>query len=168
LGFLDFLKPKSRATSEYVTADIYLELRNRALTSAPAGHDGLWGVLMETGYDRAVATLVTVADGGVSMYLSTRGGWIGMGEQPGPKAAGLALIAFAPSFLQHLERTTDFPLPAKGNARFYVLAADGALTAEAPEAELGYNRHPLSPLFHKAHAVITAMREFDEAQKAKQ
>jgi hypothetical protein len=46
-----------------------------------------------------------------------------------------------------------------------VLTVRGILTAEASEADLGENRHVLSPLFYAAQELITEMRKVDKARK---
>jgi hypothetical protein len=62
--------------------------------------------------------------------------------------------------------TRDFPLPKEGNIRFYFLTFDCILTVEANEDDLGGNRLPLSPLYSKAHEVITRARLVDEQLSA--
>ncbi len=57
------------------------DLRNQLLTSPPealgfskAGSDSeVWGILMETGYPEALATLVSLRDGTASLYLGHGG-----------------------------------------------------------------------------------------------
>ena len=46
---------------------------------------------------------------------------------------------------------------------FYVLTDSGILTDNALEDDLGYNRHPLSALFHAGHEVITQLRLMSES-----
>jgi hypothetical protein len=121
---------------------------------------------MEAGYQDAVATLVTIGDGTVSLYFSNGGGIIGVGQHEGPRKASEAFLAFAPRFIAHTKPTTVFPLPTEGHTRFYFLCFDGVRTAEAKEEDLGNDRLALSPLFRKAHEVITAARLVDESQKA--
>ncbi len=53
----------------------------------------------------------------------------------------------------------------KGDVTFYFLTINGVLVASARESDLGNNRVPLSPLFHKAHEVITQARLVNEKQK---
>jgi hypothetical protein len=104
-----------------------------------------------------------LGDGTVSLYFSNGGGIIGAGQHEGPRKACEALLAFAPEFIFSAKPTRAFPLP--GHTRFYFVSFDGVLTVEAKEEDLGNNRLPLSPLFHKAHEVITAARLADESQR---
>jgi len=158
---------------KYKTGGVYLDLRQQVLSLDPAkigltatSANAVWGVLMETGYKGAVATLVALGDGTLSLYFSNGGGIIGVGQHEGPRKASQALLAFAPRFIEHASPTTVFPLPTEGQTRFYFLCFDGARTAEAKEEDLGNNNLPLSPLFHKAHEVITAARLVAESQQA--
>lgn len=147
-------------------------LRKRALATPPEDYGfapsperpHVFGVLMETGYEQAVATLVVYVDGAVSLYFSSGGGVIGAGGHETVRRAAAALLDAAEKLRPMLgpAETSDFPLPAIGRVRFYVRTFDGTLTAEAAERELGERRHLLSPLFYAAHGVITAVREATE------
>ena len=76
---------------DYAPADVYRGLRgqsdwlgsHRICFTASRYHGGL----METGYPRAVATLVVVADGSTSLYLSNGGGTIGAGQHARVRSA---------------------------------------------------------------------------------
>ena len=160
-------------TSGYNIADNYRDLRSQMLTIDPAkmrlqrsGTNQAWGVLMEIGYPGVIVTLVTLADGTVSLYFSTGGGIIGVGQHEGPRKASESFLAYAQGFLGHAKPTRDFPLPKQGNIRFYFLTFDCILTVEAKEDDLKGNRLELSPLYHKAHEVITRARLVDEQLSA--
>ncbi|MDE3137849.1 MAG: hypothetical protein KGL59_14815, partial [Acidobacteriota bacterium] len=147
--------------------DAVFSMRHDALGVVDAANaGGVWGVVMETGYPGVVATLVAVADGSVSLYFSNGGGIIGLGGQEGPQRASRALLDAAPQFRKEFEPTTKYPLPREGHVRFYLLTRDAALTAEAKEEELGGGAHPLTPLFQKAHELITEIRLVDEKRQA--
>lgn len=165
-------KPVTRKESP---EDIYRSLRKQALTLDPtkigfvsSASNRIWGVLMETGYPDAIATLVMIADGTVSLYFSTGGGIIGVGQHDGPRKACESFLEFAPQFINQLQPTNEFPFPAVGNTRFYFLTCDGIFTVETLEDDLGNNRVPLSPLFHKAQEVITQARLVDEQMRGNQ
>jgi len=150
----------------YVTSDVYQGLRRTVLTLDPAsigltqtGSNQVWGLLTEIGYPQTVVTLVAIADGSVSLYVSHAGGIIGAGGHEGPRTACESLLRMAPAYLASAQPTNEYPLPHRGGVRFYFLTYDGVFTVEAGEDDLGYNRHPLSPLFHKAHeAIIEVIR----------
>jgi hypothetical protein len=153
-------------------ADMYVTLRNLALTLDPAQIDfkpdpsnPIFGVLMETGYKDAVVTLSAIGDGSVSLYFSNGGGIIGLGQHEGPRNACFAFLSDARQFISHLRRTKEFPLPQTGDTTFYFLTINGVLTLSAKEADLGNNRLPLSPLFHKGQEVITEARLVDEKRR---
>ena len=153
----------------YKMAYVYRDLRQQVLTLDPAkiglpasDKSQICAALMETGYPEAVATLVTIADGTVSLYFSNGGGIIGVGQHDGPRRASDLFLREASSYLSHAKVTKEFPLPKKGNTRFYFLTNGGVFTYEAKEDDLGNNRLPLSPLFHKGQEVITEARIVDE------
>lgn len=167
-----FLKP-SGAANDYSLAENYVVLRDAIFSTKrdalgvtdAASSNGIWGVVMETGYPGAVATLVAIADGSVSLYFSNGGGIIGMGAQEGPQRASRALLEAAPQFRNAFEATTKYPLPRESYVRFYLLSQGDALTAEAKEEELGGGAHALSPLYQKAHELITQIRIVDEKRQ---
>jgi hypothetical protein len=128
------------------------------LTPATHPHK-VWGVVMETGMDRGYYTLVALADGTTSLYLSTGGGIIGAGEHAPVRKASQAFIGSADEWIGSAKAATAFPPPGKGQTTFYLLTFDGPLTYSAEEIELGEGRDALSEFFHAGHAVISAVRE---------
>ena len=154
---------------EYKVADVYADLRSKVLGLDPSetgltesGPNEVIAVLVETGYAEAVATLVMVSDGTVSLYFSNGGGMIGCGEHDGPRSAASQFLSAVPQFLKNAEAASEFPLPRPDHTRFYFVTSNGVFTAEALEDDLGNNREPLSPLFHKAQEVISQIRSTDE------
>jgi len=147
-------------------------LRRLVLSTSPedlgltvdADPDRVYGVLMETGYDAAVVTIVSLIDGTTSMYFSTGGGTIGAGEQEPVAEATRAFVAMAQVFVGQTEPTTTFDLPDLGRVRFQLLTVGGGRTAEAGENDLGLGRHPLSPLFHAGQDVVNEIRLLSESQ----
>lgn len=157
------------SNSNYKPAKIYQDLRQMVLTTnpeklglSPSESNRVWGMLMETGYKEAVATLVSLGDGTVSLYFSNGGGYIGVGEHKGPREASNNFLSAAPEFLSNASLVKSFPLPKEGNTRFYFLTFDGVYAVESKEDDLGNNKSSLSPLFFKAQDVITQLRLWDE------
>jgi hypothetical protein len=157
----------SRRKSETKPAEASRSLREAALTrtaeelgvSATAEHPHVFGILMETGYPEAVATLAVFIEGSTSMYFSSGGGMIGAGEYESVRATHGQFFEQAELHRQAFTPASETPLPGVGRVRFYLRSFDGTLTAEADEQDLGEMRHPLSELFHAGHAVIAAVRQ---------
>ena len=153
---------------EYEPADIYLRLRDQVL-ALPSSQipsllkdSPLLGVLTESGYPEAIVTLVTIADGTVSLYFSNGGGMIGLGEYETVRKVSLDFLSLAGQFVSKATPAADFPLTARGYTTFYFITKSGVLFSTAKESDLENNRSPLSPLFTKAHEVITRARTVDE------
>ena len=164
---------KTDAT-QYKTADIYRDLRQQVFAIDPSkigvnpsASNSVWGVVMETGYPEAVVTLVTLADGTVSLYFNG-GGIIGVGQHEGPRKASTEFLTLSNQFLGQASPTKTFPLPLEGSTRFYFLTSGGIFTTESKEDDLGNNRLLLSPLFHKAHGAIAQARIVDEKMRSQQ
>lgn len=160
----------SEPAPRYKTEEIYDGLRPQILALAPdqlgvTAEEPILGVLMETGYPEAVATLVSVLDGAASLYFSNGGGIIGGGENPRPNAASKKLVRTAASFLKKMVKTMETPLPKEGHTRFYLITPSGLYTVEEKENDLGKGRSELSPLFHTAHELISELRVLDEQRK---
>ena len=158
--------PNEMPQPNYEIADIYPGLRNQVLQLTPAAigqsdadQSTVLAVLMETGYPEAVATLVAIGDGTASLYFSNGGGIIGAGEHEPVRTVSAEFITFAQQYVSHSTLTDAFPLPQENHVRFYLVTRGGVYTFEAPENELGNERHPCSALFHKGHELITAIRE---------
>ncbi len=117
---------------------------------------------MDTGYPEAVATLVGLADGTTSLYVSNGGGMIGGGQHPQVAEATQRLMNVAAGEIGRLTPEHDFPLPAEGMTHFIAVTPEDRLGASAPDAELGSGDHELSDLFFAAQDVITELRMVEE------
>lgn len=152
---------------------VYQDLRAQVLDLDPAeagleqrpDRRVLWGALMDIGHPRGAATLLALADGTTSLYTSSGGGIIGGGSHQAVAAATRSFLADLERHLSLLEPDPDTGLPIAGHVTIRALTYTGRLAAEAPEDDLGYGRHPLSPVFHAAHRVITELRLIDEASR---
>lgn len=132
--------------------------RDEAGLPAPPADAPVWGVLMETGYPGAVATLLALADGTTSLYLSSGGGVIGGQAHQSVRAATTAFLDTANHLRAELRPAPATPLPEEGQTVFYALTDAGVLTGGGVENDLGEGRHELSELFHAGHGVIAELR----------
>jgi hypothetical protein len=125
----------------------------------------VWGSLMETGYPRGTATLVALADGTTSLYLSGGGGIIGGGSHEAVATAAKKYLAELEMHLPMLAADPADNLPAPGQVIIRALTFTGRMSAQASEQDLGQRRHRLWPVFHAAHRVITELRLIDETRQ---
>jgi hypothetical protein len=145
-------------------ADVYTGLREQifALTpdqlGAASAEAPILALVMETGYDEAVATLVGVVDGTTSLYFSNGGGIIGAGAHAAVAEATRRWLEAGNAFLAALTAVADPPLPGRGMTQFVAVTPQGLRSAIAAEDDLGNNRHALSPFFYAAQDVITQIR----------
>jgi len=150
-------------------ADSYRGLREQVFSLASgkvkglsATKEGIYAVLMETSYPDATFTLVAVSDGAASLYFSNGGGIIGAGEHDLVRKEVFSLLSGVPEYLRQSENTSKTQLPKQDHTSFYFVTNKGVYTMDALEDDLGNNKHKFSPLFHQAHALITAIRQVDE------
>jgi hypothetical protein len=157
------------SVAEREIADIYTKLRDQALgfgsveIKAPPVVAGgrVLGVIMDLGYDTAVVSVLGLADGTTSMYVSNGGGKIGLGDDERVGAASRRWVEVAET-APGLSETIEDSLPRDGVIRFNVLTTGDRLYAEATETALGDSSHPLFPLFAAGQDVITAIRLVEE------
>lgn len=150
----------------------YHGLRTEALNLTPAqvkpGQEfpSVYGVLMEIGMLGGAVTLVTLADGTVSLYYENGGGILGGGRNDNVKEAAFRFIQMTEQRKECFIAANDFPLPDKGKVKFYVLTAfDGVLTADMAEEDLT-EENPLSKLIVAGNAILTELRlAQDKAEK---
>jgi hypothetical protein len=151
---------------------VYSTLRHKALTmhredvglTSPPIQSPAWGVIMESSYPTATATLFTLSNGHTSLYLSTGAAVLGgEGHEPVRKAVA-RFVEAANGLIQHLSRTSSTPVPATGSVVFYALTDATILTAAADRQELASGRHPLSPLFFAGHGVLAELRKISGAK----
>jgi hypothetical protein len=122
---------------------------------------GVLGVLMERGYAKGVATVVALTDGTASMYISSGGAVTGGRAYAPARAASQRLCEQAADSLAATKPTTEFPSPAMGRVRFYVLTESGVRTAERDILPLAADAgaDPLAPLIAAGDALLAALKE---------
>lgn len=121
----------------------------------------IWAVLIEMGFEEGSASLVSGADGTVSLYYSHGGGMIGLGGFDDVRLAAVLLDQAARRALATMDKVDAHPLPAAGEVCFYLVTPDGVFGANAPAEALLRGDAPFSDLFQHGQAVIHAMRAVD-------
>ncbi|MFN2564934.1 MAG: hypothetical protein ABR499_07995 [Gemmatimonadaceae bacterium] len=147
-------------------ADVFRRLRAQVFSVAPDAlglvpspeRPHVWAALMEWGVDDDVVMLVAIADGTVSLYLSSGGGVIGAGQHESVRRVANAFLDTAEAHRRLFAPAAGLPLPGRDRARFHLRTFEQELTAEADEQALAAGSHPLASLFHAAQDVIAAIR----------
>ena len=158
--------PSQEPTPEPLPSEsdnVYNDLRSMALSASVPGASPS-GALMELGLGDATATLVVIADGATSLYLSNGGGIIGAGEHDSVREVSTRFLRTAGGLASRMETTTARPLPSSGHVRFYLLSDGEVRTAEAQESVLAGGSHPLSALYAAGQDVLTSVREAEGRQ----
>jgi len=127
-SWIDGLKSRLRPAAPPNGPEIYRDLRSLALGLDPASIDvpdgeswtGAAVAAMELNIAGAITTIVAVADGSTSMYLSSGGGVIGAGEHAAVRAVAERFRTVATDLLGLFVRTSELPTPDVGEVRFQV------------------------------------------------
>lgn len=153
----------SGASTKVPPKDVYQGLRSQALQSSRA-ELGLpatptpttpWGVVMDWGVARGIATVVAFSDGHASIYLSNGGGFLGGAESHNSiRDAAKRMVEVAAQCQTQAHPTTSYPLPVRGAVIFYFLTDSGVFTASASQDDLAKKRSSLAGLGNAAQEVI--------------
>jgi len=114
----------------------------------------VWGAMMELGYPDLVISLVVLADGSCSVYLTDGTGFVGCGLYSEVRQTASNMLGIAQRMLPHCQRNDPFPLPADSRARFYLLTGADIFTAEASRDDLDEGALDLAELYYAGHNVI--------------
>jgi hypothetical protein len=159
------------AKSQRPNPEIYFGLRNlmlqgsRAKFGIPAASNPTqpYGVLMDWGIPTGSATVVALADGTASVYLSSGGGFLGGGQSHETvRAAAKRTVEIAEQVQPLTQMTISYALPQSGQVTFYLLTDVGVFTATAPERDLRSHQNPLYKLGDAAQTIITEYRLIQE------
>lgn len=153
----------------------YLNRRSRALALQPKdlgitdrSDNAALAFLMEIGTAGVHnVTLVAVADGSTSLYLSNGEGVFGGGKHEAVREESRDLIVQATGYADHmLIEAGEHPLPAQGRVRFGLVREDGVLVAEASQTALKEDQHPLGALFLAACQLLAKVTEHAPGSRA--
>ena len=114
--------------------------------------------LLEMSVGRGLATVCSFVDGATSLYLSTGGGVIGVGEDPRANAASREFVAVVESALEYLVPTDSNPDLDPGSVRFLLRVGDELFGAEYAESALTHSDHAMHALWVKGQDVLTWIR----------
>lgn len=159
-----FARPDPEASATYARLrQQVLEVRPEAIGLGRNDGQPIFGIVMETGMGRDVATFVCLADGTVSLYLSTGGGVIGAGQHEAVRSAAEELLAitnaYAADFIGAAAPGLQPRLPSDGQVHFTLLTHSGIHSVACDEKALEAEEDAFASLFSNCHAVLAEVRE---------
>jgi len=114
----------------------------------------VWGLIMELGFADAVASLVVLIDGSVSVYLSDGGGVIGCGLHPEVRSLAARMLKVAQNAVANCEPMSSYPMPGDSQVCFYLLTLGGIVGAQASKFALDEGAVELTELYYAGHSLI--------------
>jgi hypothetical protein len=154
------------ADSHITRKEIAAALRERALQLTPEdiGLDRsgqlpiVFGLVIETAHPDAVASLVALVDGSVSLYVSDGAGCVGCGNHRDVASAAAELMRLADLALPLSAPSNNLAsLPARGTVRFCFLTPSGPRVAEAPLEDINTIDRRLGTLYFAGQNMLTTV-----------
>lgn len=123
--------------------------------------------MMEMSRGGALATVCSYVDGATSLYISTGGGVIGVGEDARANAASRAFVADVEAALESLALTDSSPALPEGHTRFLLRIGNELYGTAAADGELMDERYPLHHLWVSGQQVLTWIRIVSEERQGR-
>jgi hypothetical protein len=140
-------------------------------TAMPASR--IYGAMIDTALADGVVSLVALADGSVSVYVSEGSGCIGCGVHPDVRLAAAEFLQAAELTLPASTLTHDLAVPAPSTVRCFLLTSEGVRSLQSPLQAAHRSDAPLGAAYvaglHLLHVVERAgagrslQAEIDEA-----
>ena len=114
---------------------------------------------MDWNTGNGIATVVAVADGTASVYLSSGGGSLGGSQAHAEiREAAVKAVALAAEFQPQMHPVATYPLPESGGVTFYAITDAGVYSSAGSAKELAVQSHPLSRLGNMMQNIVTQYR----------
>jgi hypothetical protein len=169
LGLLVFAQRKSKSQRANA-ADQAAALREGVLSRRmlqglpPSAPDAIRGVVMDWNVSGAIATLVAIDDGSVSLYLNPGGGIIGAGTHAPVASAAVTFRNEGTRQRASFRSTSAYPPPVPDAVTFYLLTDSATLTSQSFSTDaLQQPEHPFAMLGATAQALIAEVRQVGSA-----
>ena len=130
----------------------------KANASPTAEFPRVYGVLIDWPIGEQTATIFSSSSGAASLYTTSTFGIIGGEGHETVRVAAVALVRIAEQFFDSATPTVEFPYPAAGRVRFYLLTFEGVrvIDTDFPSIENGTSLY--FAFFDLGQAVLTELR----------
>ncbi|MFP6764076.1 MAG: hypothetical protein VB858_10665 [Planctomycetaceae bacterium] len=152
-------------TSEQQPAEVWLQLRNQALTASPQTFGVTvdtdaslpWGIVMDWTSTFGTATLFAAQNGHAGLYLSNGLTLIGGDEHEQVRHAAAEFVASANRCVHAIQDMQSPEPPAVNQITFHIRTPAGTLTATAHVDVLTGENHVLSELSQHGQRVLSEL-----------
>jgi hypothetical protein len=170
IGILAFVVcAKGKNDNKKADPNVYFGLRNMVWETKPEQlnldlkqENEPWAFVLDFGVGDGFASLIIIADGTISLYLSSGGGYIGCGQYESVLKIGNELLKSTTNYLQEFKKTEDFKLPTGNHSKFYIFTKSGKFCSKEFNPDALVQGTKLYSLFDKANEVITEIRKTQE------
>ena len=153
-----------RSTMEIRTK--LLEGKSKDYGIAVVGQHQIWAVVMDQGGEpNGSFSVVALADGNASVYVSSGGGVIGGYAHENVRKAAIEFVSIVNSLSRNLTHVSVYPVPKVNVATFYAISDGGVSTFSGPIDALQIPTHRMNPAYYSAHVVMSELRKISERVK---
>jgi hypothetical protein len=157
-------------------AEIMREMRLKMLTAWPkdSAHKPsqdfphVMGVLMDWPIQSTTITVVSMSTGDASIYTTGTFGVLGGIGHESVRAAAINCVKLAQQYYDEAKPTTEYPYPAPGRVRFYLVCYDGVRVMDADLNVVSQRKDRCSDLYVAAQDVVTELRLITQREKGQQ
>ncbi len=176
MGLFSFLfGPRAAAqtpTPKPNPAEAGRALRQMMLTTPPAqtgekptqDFPRVYGILMDWPIGENTATVFSSSTGAASLYTTSTFGVIGGEGHETVRAAAIRFVRAADRLFDSAAPTTEYPYPATGRVRFYLLTFEGVRVLDTDFASIETRTSQYAEFFGLGQAVLTQLRLVTEKQ----
>jgi len=156
-----------RSSAKSENSNPYSGLRQQILDLKPSpemriamNEHPVYAAIVDMDMGNAVVTLACVADGTTSLYISTGGGQLGLGQaHEAVRAAATAFLFSSEQVLDKLTPTKVYPLPTRKKHIVYLITEENIYTQELDMTQVNTYPRELQFLNFLYQNVINKIRE---------
>ncbi len=122
----------------------------------------VYGILMDWPIGEQTATVFSSSTGAASLYTTSTFGIIGGEGHETVRTAATRFVRAADRLFDSATPTTEFPYPADGRVRFYLLTFEGVRVFDTDLASIERGTSKYAEFFGLGQAVLTELRRVTE------
>jgi hypothetical protein len=126
------------------------------------------GVVMDWPIESTTVTVVSMSTGDASIYTTGTFGVLGGIGHETVRAAATNCVKVAQQYYDEATPTKEYPYPAPGRIRFYLVCYDGVRVMDEDLNAVAHPKDRCSDLYLAAQNVVTELRQITQRQKGEQ